>query len=169
MSQFFLTSESSLMVRDSESRRYRLATPEQILAAARRVIADKNPRGTSFESPSVTKEYLRTKLAGYDYEVFAMILLDNRHRLIQYIELFRGTIDGASVHPREVVREVLRFNAATVILAHNHPSGNPEPSQADELITRRLRGALALIDVRTLDHIIVGGDRTTSMAERGLF
>ncbi|RIK37652.1 MAG: DNA repair protein RadC [Chloroflexi bacterium] len=168
MSQLFFTSESPLMVRDSESRRYRLATPEQILAAARRVIDDKNPRGTLFESPAVTREYLRTKLAGYDYEVFAIMLLDSRHRLIQYIELFRGTIDGASVHPREVVREVLRVNAAAVILAHNHPSGVPEPSQADELITLRLREALALIDVRTLDHIIVGGDRTTSLAERGL-
>lgn len=168
MSQFFLASEFPLMIRDGESRRCRPATPEQILAAARRIIDQKMQRGVSLESPAATREYLRTKLAGYDYEVFAMLMLDNRHRLIEYVELFRGTIDGASVHPREVVREVLRANAAAVILTHNHPSGNPEPSQADELITRRLKETLALIDVRTLDHIIVGGDRTASLAERGL-
>ena len=168
MSQFFLTSESPLMVRDGESRHYLPATPEQILAAAREVIDQKIPRGTSLESPALAREYLRTKLAGYDYEVFAMLMLDNRHRLIQYVELFRGTLDGAAVHPREVVREVLRLNAAAVILAHNHPSGIPEPSQADELITLRLKDALSLIDVRTVDHIIVGGNRYFSFREEGL-
>jgi DNA repair protein RadC len=168
MLQFFPISESPLMVRDGGRRRYRPATAEQILTAARQVIDQKMQRGTSLESPANVREYLRTKLAGYDYEVFSLLTLDNRHRLIEYIELFRGTIDGASVHPREVVRETLRVNAAAVIFAHNHPSGNPEPSQADELITSRLKDALALIDVRTLDHIIVGGDRTTSFAERGL-
>lgn len=168
MLQFFPTSEFPLMVRDGGRRRYRPATAEQILTAARQVIDQKMQRGSSLESPANVREYLRTKLAGYDYEVFSLLTLDNRHRLIEYIELFRGTIDGASVHPREVVRETLRVNAAAVIFAHNHPSGNPEPSQADELITSRLKDALALIDVRTLDHIIVGGDKTTSFAERGL-
>lgn len=168
MLQFIPTSEFPLMVRDGGRRRYRPATAEQILTAARQVIDQKMQRGSSLESPANAREYLRTKLAGYDYEVFSLLTLDNRHRLIEYIELFRGTIDGASVHPREVVRETLRVNAAAVIFAHNHPSGNPEPSQADELITSRLKDALALIDVRTLDHIIVGGDKTTSFAERGL-
>jgi hypothetical protein len=112
--------------------------------------------------------YLRVKLAGYDYEVFSLLLLDTRHRLIEFVELFRGTIDGASVLPREVVRETLRVNAAAAIFAHNHPSGNPEPSQADELTTSRLKDALALIDVRTLDHIIIAGDKTTSLAESAL-
>jgi DNA repair protein RadC len=168
MLQFFPTSEFPLMVRDGGRRRYRPATAEQILTAARQVIDQKMQRGSSLESPANVREYLRTKLAGYDYEVFSLLTLDNRHRLIEYIELFRGTIDGASVHPREVVRETLRVNAAAVIFAHNHPSGNPEPSQADELITSRLKDALALIDVRTLDHVIVGGDKTTSFAERGL-
>jgi DNA repair protein RadC len=97
-----------------------------------------------------------------------MLVLDNRHRLIEYVELFRGTVDGASVHPREVVKETLKRNGAAVIFAHNHPSGHAEPSQADELITRRLRDALALIDVRVLDHFIVGDDKTLSFAERGL-
>lgn len=168
MLQFFPTSESPLMVRDGGRRRYRPATAEQILTAARQVIDQKMQRGTSLESPADVRTYLRVKLAGYDYEVFSLLTLDNRHRLIEYIELFRGTIDGAAVHPREVVRETLRVNAAAVIFAHNHPSGNPEPSQADELITSRLKDALALIDVRTLDHIIVGGDKTTSFAERRL-
>ncbi|HEV2700046.1 MAG TPA: JAB domain-containing protein, partial [Steroidobacteraceae bacterium] len=93
---------------------------------------------------------------------------DTRHRLIAFEELFRGTIDGASVHPREVVRQTLARNSAAVILAHNHPSGVAEPSQADELITQRLRDALALVDVRVLYHLIVGGDRCMSFAERGL-
>jgi DNA repair protein RadC len=168
MLQFFPTSESPLMVRDGGRRRYRPATAEQILTAARQVIDQKMQRGTSLESPAEVRSYLRVKLAGYDYEVFSLLLLDTRHRLIEFVELFRGTIDGASVHPREVVRETLRVNAAAAIFAHNHPSGNPEPSQADELITLRLKEALALIDVRTLDHIIVADDKTISFAERGL-
>jgi len=146
-------------------RRYRQATAEQILTAAHPVIDQKMQRGTSIESPAVVQEYLRTKLAGYDYEVFPLLTLDNCHRLIEYIELFRGTIDRASVHPREVAREILRVNAA-VIFAHNRPSENPEPSQADELITTRLKDALALPNRRT--HIIVGGEKSTSWAERGL-
>jgi len=95
-------------------------------------------------------------------------LLDKRHRLIHYEELFRGTIDGASVHPREIVKQALRRNAAAVIVAHNHPSGIAEPSQADEFITQRVRDALALVDIRLLDHIIVGDGASVSLAERGL-
>lgn len=125
-------------------------------------------RGVSFGSPADVKVYLTAKLASLDHEVFAVLFLDNRHRLIEYVEMFRGTIDGASVHPREVVKEALRLNAAAVILAHPHPSGNPEPSAADKAITRQLREALALIDVRTLDHIVVAGNATVSFAERGL-
>ncbi len=98
-------------------------------------------------------------------EVFAIVFLDNRHRVIAYEELFYGTIDGASVHPREIVRKALEHNAAAVILAHNHPSGIAEPSTADERLTSRVREALGLIDVRVLDHIIVGGDTTYSFAE----
>lgn len=119
-------------------------------------------------APANTREFLRAHLGHLEHEVFVMLVLDNRHRLIEYVELFRGTVDGASVHPREVVKETLKRNGAAVIFAHNHPSGVAEPSQADELITRRLRDALALIDVRVLDHLIIGDEKTLSFAERGL-
>jgi DNA repair protein RadC len=109
-----------------------------------------------------------TRLSARDHEVFTVIFMDNRHRVIECLEMFRGTIDGASVHPREVVKEALQRNAAAVILCHNHPSGVAEPSQADELITRRLQDSLALIDVRLLDHLIVAGGEVISLAERGL-
>jgi DNA repair protein RadC len=167
MSQFPLSSDASLLVRDGRGR-YRPASADQILDAARRVIDQKIPRGALFTSPTLVKDYLRTKLAGFEYEVFAALFLDSQHRLIEYVEMLRGTIDGAGVHPREVVKEALQHNAAAVIFSHNHPSGNPEPSQADRQITQRLKDALALVDVRTLDHIVVGGESTESFAERGL-
>lgn len=125
-------------------------------------------RGASFSSPAAVKEYLRAKLAGFEHEVFAVLFLDTQHRLIEYAEMFRGTIDSASVYPRELVKEALRLNAAAVIVSHNHPSGNPEPSGADKVLTQRLKEALALVDVRTLDHIVVAGGSTMSFAERGL-
>lgn len=124
--------------------------------------------GVALESPRATRIFLNAQLRDRPYEVFCCLFLDNRHRLIAFEELFRGTIDGASVHPREVVRDALARNAAAVILAHNHPSGNAEPSQADELITARLRDALALVDIRVLDHLIVGDGTCISLAERGL-
>jgi DNA repair protein RadC len=119
-------------------------------------------------NPEDTRTYLRLKLAEREAEVFCVLFLTNRHRVIAFAEMFRGTIDGASVHPREVVKAALRLNSAAVILAHNHPSGVAEPSRADEAITRRLKEALALVDVRVLDHLIVGGSEITSFAERGL-
>ena len=122
----------------------------------------------AFSSPTAVKEYLRAKLAGFEHEVFAVLFLDTQDRLIEYAEMFRGTIDSASVNPRELVKEALRLNAAAVIVSHNHPSGNPEPSAADKAMTAQLRQGLALVDVRTLDHVIVAGSRTTSFAERGL-
>ena len=125
-------------------------------------------RGDAISDPGITRRYLKGKLRGYVHEVFACMYLDNQHRLICYEELFFGTIDGASVHPREVVRRVLRHNAAAVIFAHNHPSGIAEPSQADRRITERLKSALALVDVRVLDHMVVGDQEVTSFAERGL-
>lgn len=119
-------------------------------------------------SPEAVRNYLKSRLRAHPHEVFACLFLDNRHRIIEYRELFRGTIDGASVHPREVVREAIRWNAAAVIFAHNHPSGVAEPSQADLRITQRLQDALALVDVRVLDHIVIGEGDGTSFAERGL-
>lgn len=125
-------------------------------------------RGEAIVTPRDTSAYLKLKLAAYPYEVFACLFLDNRHRVLAFEELFRGTLDGTSVHPREVVRASLRHNAAAVILAHNHPSGVAEPSAADRNITRQLRGALGLIGVRVLDHLVIGAGEPTSMAARGL-
>ena len=168
MSQFSFSSfDASLMVRDAQGH-YQPATADQILDAARQAIEHKMQRGASFSSPAAVKEYLCAKLGGFEHEVFAVLFLDTQHRLIEYAEMFHGTIDSASVYPREVVKETLRLNAAAVIISHNHPSGNPEPSAADKAMTAQLRQALALVDVRTLDHIIVAGSRTTSFAERGL-
>jgi len=147
---------------------FRQATLEEIMAAARHILSIRIRKGTLLDSPKATSDYLTVRLAQREHEVFTLIYLDNRHRLIACQDLFRGTIDGASVHPREVVKEALRHNAAAVILCHNHPSGVTEPSHADELITRRLREALALVDIRVLDHVIIAGGETLSFAERGL-
>jgi DNA repair protein RadC len=125
-------------------------------------------RGTAMDSPRAVREFLTIKLGALEHELFAVLLLDTRHRLIEYVELFRGTIDGASVHPREVVKLALARNAAALVLAHPHPSGTAEPSHADQLITRRLKDALALVDIRVLDHVIVAGGEAISFAESGL-
>jgi DNA repair protein RadC len=124
--------------------------------------------GSALSAPDATRRFLVAQLRDRPYEVFCCLFLDNRHRLIAFEELFRGTIDGASVHPREVIRQTLLHNAASVIVAHNHPSGVLEPSQADEYVTRRLRDALALVDVRVLDHFIVGDGKCFSFSEHGL-
>jgi DNA repair protein RadC len=144
------------------------ASTEQILAAAHRVLAHRVRRGASLTSPQKVREYLTVRLGHLDYEMFGVILTDRRHRVIEYVELFRGTIDGASVHPREIVKLALDKGAAACLLVHNHPSAVNEPSHADEFITTRVRDALALIDVRTLDHLIVGAGGVLSMAEKGL-
>jgi len=146
----------------------RVATAGEIIAAARRAMTHRVRRGMAMDSPRAVREFLAIKLGALEHELFAVLLLDTRHRLIDYVELFRGTIDGASVHPREVVKLALARNAAALVLAHPHPSGAAEPSHADELITRRLREALALVDIRVLDHIIVAGGQAISFAECGL-
>tara|TARA_R110002110_G_scaffold170753_3_gene372911 strand:- start:360 stop:902 length:543 start_codon:yes stop_codon:yes gene_type:complete len=125
-------------------------------------------RGHAFTSPTDTKRYLRLHFNGQERETFCVMFLDNQHRMIEYQELFQGTIDGASVHPREVVKASLKFNAAAVLFSHNHPSGVSEPSQADKRITERLKSALSLVDVRVIDHMIVGDAETYSFAEHGL-
>lgn len=119
-------------------------------------------------SPEKVRHYLSLQLAGLEYEVFSALFLDNRHRVLQYKVLFNGTIDGAAVYPREVVKKCLSANAAAIIFAHNHPSGVAEPSDADIAITQKLKDALALIDVRVLDHVVIGQGVHTSLAERGL-
>ena len=137
----------------------------ELLETAAEALAQKYKREVTFSNPNNVKEYLKLKLGSYDREVFALMLLDNQHQLIRFEELFFGTIDAASVYPREVVKAALYANAGAVIFAHNHPSGDPEPSQADRRITTRLIDALSLIDVRVLDHIVVGED-SVSFAER---
>lgn len=161
------TIDSGLYVRSS-NRRYDLASADVILDAARAVVDQRMQRGESLQDPAVAGMFFRDRLAGYEREVFAVAFLDTRHRLIEYAELFQGSIDGAEVHPREVVRQALRHNAAALVVAHNHPSGVTEPSAADRAVTARLKQALALVDVRLLDHIVVGGAKTTSMAAGGL-
>jgi len=140
-----------VIVRALEILRSRLAEPGRVLA-----------------SPKDTREYLWLRLAGCEHELFCLLHLDSRHRVLGFERLFRGTLDGASVHPREVVKAALARNAAAVILAHNHPSGDSEPSAADRALTKRLVDALGLVDIRVLDHVVVGSGDTVSFAERGL-
>lgn len=135
---------------------------------ARRHLGQSLRRQQAFSNAEQVKQYLRAHLRHKPHEVFAVLYLDNQHQLIRFEELFRGTIDGASVHPREVVKNVLKYNAAAVIFAHNHPSGIAEPSGADRDITILLKDALNLIDVRVLDHLIVGDSQVVSLSERGL-
>lgn len=141
---------------------------QAVLEMARRHLRETIDRGDALTSPAATRDYLVARLRDFDHEVFTCLFLDTRNRVIACEELFRGTLDGASVHPREVVKQALEHNAAAVIFAHNHPSGVAEPSGADERITRRLRDALALVEIRVLDHIVVGDGETVSFAERGL-
>jgi DNA repair protein RadC len=141
---------------------------QAVLEMSRRHFKEALQRGDALTSPEITRFYLSAQLRGYSYEVFACLFLDNQHRVIQLDELFRGTIDGASVYPREVAKQALRHNAAAVIFAHNHPSGISEPSQADKHITEKLKQALALFDIRVLDHFIIGDGQPYSFAEHGL-
>lgn len=133
-----------------------------------RYLQQKLAPGRAIRSPADSREFLLARLRDRPQEVFCCLFLDNRHRVLAFEELFQGTIDNTTVYPREVVRQVLRRNAAAVILAHNHPSGVAEPSEADQLITRRIRGALELIDVRLLDHFVIGDGVCTSLASRGM-
>jgi len=135
---------------------------------ARRVMEEPLRQGDPLRSPADTRRFLASRLGTYPHEVFAGLFLDNQHRVIRYRELFRGTLDGAAVYPREVVRQALEYNAAAVIFAHNHPSGVAEPSHADIALTRRLSDALGLMDIRVLDHMVIGHGEVTSLAERGL-
>ena len=123
---------------------------------------------TEISGPDTVREYLKSHFRGLEHEAFAVVFLDASHRVIAVEELFRGTLSQTAVYPREVVKRALAYNAGAVILAHNHPSGQAEPSRADEYLTSTLKSALALVDVRTLDHIVVGATTTTSLAERGL-
>lgn len=141
---------------------------DSVIALALAVLARKHRRGATLTSPQATRSYLRLEIGERHNELFGVLFLDNRHRVIAKEEMFFGTIDGASVHPRVVVQRALALNAAAVMLYHNHPSGVAEPSRADVHLTNRLKDALALVDVRVLDHFIVSAEDSVSLAERGL-
>ena len=145
----------------------KFAQLQAVLEMSRRYCSESLRRGDALSSPQETRQYLSDKLRDYKHEVFAALFLDQRHRVICFEELFSGTLDGAAVYPREVLKKALQHNAAALIFAHNHPSGVAEPSDADQHITKRLKEALALVDIRVLDHFIIGDD-VVSFAERGL-
>jgi DNA repair protein RadC len=138
------------------------------LELANRSLKERLKQSTALTSPGAVRDYLRLAIGALEYEVFVCIWLDAQHRAIRFEEAFRGTLTQTSVYPREIVKAALRFNAAAVIFAHNHPSGAAQPSQADELLTRSLKEALALVDVKVLDHFVVAGNQAISFAERGL-
>lgn len=158
---------TNLMVKQSDGR-YTPADQEQIISAAYRVLVSKwLPKGAKLTCPTRVREYLTMHLSEKEHEVFCVLFLDSQHRAISFDEMFQGTINSASVYPREVVKRALQHNAGAVILAHNHPSGDPEPSDADRRITDRLKEALGLIDVQVLDHFVIGQEPAISFAERG--
>ena len=154
------------LIKYAKSNLIKYATRDEVINCAIGYL-ETEIRDDEMTSVEQTKQYLKLKLKNKEYELFTVLFMDNRHRVICFEEMFRGTINCASVYPREVVKAALKHNAAAVVLAHNHPSGVAEPSRADEQITKRLKEALALVDVRVLDHFVVG-DEVVSFAERGL-
>jgi DNA repair protein RadC len=158
--------DNTLFVRDAGGE-YRIA-PLNLVIDRARALLDERIRTEAITSPDKARDWCMVRLAPLDYEVFGCLLLDNQHRVIEWLELFRGTIDKAAVFPREVVKAVLEHNAAAVMFTHNHPSGTAEPSDADRALTNCLREALKLIDVRVLDHLIVAAGQSYSFAEHGL-
>lgn len=147
---------------------YQLKTEDDVVRAALNILEQRLEYGPVMSSPETVKSYLKLEVMGLEHEVFGCLWLNNRNSVLKVNPLFRGTIDAAAVYPREVVKEALQVNAASVIFYHNHPSGDPEPSGADRSLTERLKSALATVDIRVLDHIVIGGNKTVSFAERGL-
>lgn len=141
---------------------------ERLLKRARKILLRRMQQGTYLSNPGEVKDYLRLQVGHLEHEVFGCLFLNNQHAVIAAEEMFRGTIDGASVYPREVVKRALELNAAAVIFYHNHPSGVSEPSQADQRLTQRLKAALGTVDIRVLDHFVVGSAEALSFTERGL-
>jgi DNA repair protein RadC len=162
------TEDSSVLLVRDVAGAYRPAQPDEVLGVAQRLLW-KQVRGRDvFTSPAAVRDFLRVRLAPLEHEVFAVLMLDAQHALLDYVELFRGTVTETAVYPREVVKESLARNAAAVVLVHNHPSGVAEPSRADERLTTTLKAALDLVDVRVLDHLVVARTNIVSFAERGL-
>lgn len=166
----YATDNQALLVEAGDNK-YLLSEPvttKQMYQIMLSLLEQEYFRSDQLTSPQKTIQYLQIKLAKYGYEVFCCIYLDNQHHVIGFEELFRGTINAASVYPREVLKSCLQHNAAAVLLVHNHPSGDCHPSNADEMLTKRLIEALALVDIRVLDHILIAGASSISFAERGL-
>ena len=144
-----------------------LINEEDLLTIANQIARQKLAKGEAITDKHLAQQALQTLLQSREHEVFAMLFLDNQHRILAYEELFRGTLSSASVYPREVVKRALALNAAALMLVHNHPSGHPEPSRADIEITQRLQSALSLVDIRTLDHLVVASNGVVSLKQRG--
>ena len=159
--------DTALMVRDVAGD-YRLADADEVLLAAQRLLAGRVRGADMLNSPAVVKDFLRARLSHLPHEVFAVVHLDSQLRVVDYVEMFRGTVAQTSVYQREVVKDALLKSSSAVLLVHNHPSGLADPSRADEVLTQTLKAALQLVDVRVLDHLIVAGTTVLSMAERGL-
>lgn len=164
---FDSSNSSVLLVRDVAGD-YRQIDADEVLQAAQQVLLSRVRGSDVLGSPQAVRDYLRVRLSGLEHEVFAVLHLDVQNRVIDYVEMFRGTVSQTSVYPREVVREAMMRNTCGIIMVHNHPSGTIQPSRADEMLTQTLKQALGLVDVRVLDHLIVGGGDILSMAERGL-
>lgn len=147
---------------------YQPASKEDVVAVAKAFLDKSILRKAAMSSPQTVKDYLSVNMGDYEREVFSVMFLDAQNRVIECREMFQGTLTQTSVYPREIVKTALTLNAASVILAHNHPSGCQEPSRADEALTHTVKAALALVDVRVLDHMVVAGSSVTSFAERGL-
>jgi len=160
-------SNNTLYIKDANGS-YLEASTDEVIAGARRTLRRTFRKGKAIRSPADTQAFLLAELATEPNEVFCCLYLDNRHRVIKFDRAFHGTIDGTSVYPRVIVKRALELNSAAVIFSHQHPSGVAEPSQADERITQRLKSALELVDIRVLDHLIIGGDTVVSLASRGL-
>ena len=156
----------TLYIREPGKRWYRKAQEHEVLEHASELLHRKL-LSEPLTNPRAASDFLRTKIGKLDYEVFCCLFLSNAHHLLEFEEIFRGTLNGTAVYPREIVRRAMHHNAAAVIFCHNHPSGVSEPSRADEVLTQRLKEALALVDVRVLDHLVVG-DEVVSFADRGL-
>lgn len=167
LSSFESSAAVSLLVRDV-SGEYRAADAGEVMFAAQRLLASRVRGSDVLSSPAAVKDFLRARLGNLPHEVFCVVHLDSQHRVLDYVEMFRGTVSQTSVYPREVVKDALSRNSSALLLVHNHPSGSTQPSQADEALTRQLTAALKLVDVRVLDHIIVAGNATLSMVEQGL-
>lgn len=155
-------------VKEETRATYGVSTDDEIIAKAMAILDSRLQRGEQLNSPEYAGNFLKLKLQPYEREVFAALFLNSKHEVLGYEELFFGTVDGAEIHPREVVKAALRKNATAIIVAHNHPSGSPEPSAADRAVTARLKQALATVDVRLLDHFVIGHGAPMSMAARGL-